>query len=46
MTQTHYDVACVPCPDYTQVSCRAALRQALEALDGLAWLRPGMTVGI
>ena len=46
MTQKHYDVACVPCADYTQDACRAALCQALEALDVLAWLRPGMTVGI
>lgn len=46
MTQKHYDVACVPCADYTQDACRAALCQALEALDALAWLRPGMTVGI
>lgn len=46
MTQKHYNVACVPCPDYTQDACRAALCQALEALDVLAWLRPGMTEGI
>ena len=44
MKQT--DVVVVPCADYEPASVRPALEALLERAGGLAWLRPGMRVGI
>ena len=40
------ELAIVACPDYQPDRCRAALESVIEKVDGLAWLRPGMRVGI
>ena len=44
MKQT--DVVVVPCADYEPASVRPALEALIERAGGLAWLRPGMRVGI
>jgi len=36
----------VPCASYDSAEVEKALRKALCAIDGLSWLRPGMTVAI
>ena len=41
-----YDVSIVPCDDYDDGRVEAALREALEPIDGLDFVKPGMTVGI
>ncbi|MBQ8897029.1 MAG: DUF362 domain-containing protein [Clostridia bacterium] len=41
-----YDVAVVPCPTYEAHRVRAALKEALEAIGGLGWVRPGMKIAI
>ena len=41
-----YDVALVPCDDYDEPKVEAALRAALDRIDGLAFLRPGMRVAV
>ena len=38
------DVALVPCQEYANVE--AALREALEAVNGLAFVKPGMRIGL
>lgn len=40
------DVAVVSCPKYTPESARAALSEALSAVDGLSCIKPGMKVVI
>lgn len=39
-------VSIVPCSDYTPAAAAAALTAALEPLGGLAWVQPGMRIGI
>ena len=41
-----YDVSVVPCDSYEDEQVEAALRAALEPIDGLDFVQPGMTVGI
>lgn len=41
-----YDVSIVSCPDYDPGTARSALTSAIEAIDGLDWIRPGMKIGI
>ena len=41
-----YVVALVPCDDYDEPKVEAALRAALDRIDGLAFLRPGMRVAV
>ena len=41
-----YDVSLVPCGDYDEGRVEAALREALEPIGGLDFVRPGMTVGV
>ena len=38
--------ALVPCADYESDTVRAALIQALDAVGGLDWVKPGMRIGI
>ena len=40
------DVVLVPCADYTPALCRQAMEQAVAAVGGLDWIRPGMRIGI
>ena len=40
------DVSVVRCDDYTPAAVGAALDAVLAPLDGLAWVKEGMTVGI
>lgn len=40
------DVSIVSCSAYESDSVYAALKEALEAIDGLSWLKPGMSVAI
>ena len=40
------DVVIVPCGSYEQQEVEAALAAVLEPLDGLDFVKPGMTVGI
>jgi len=39
-------ISVVPCADYTASTCAKALSDALSAINGLDWIKPGMTVGI
>lgn len=39
-------VAVVRCDGYEREAVRAALHEAIERVDGFAWLRPGMRVGL
>lgn len=41
-----YDISIVPCQNYQPDTCRRAIRQVLEPLGGLAWVRPGMKIAI
>ncbi|MBR6219402.1 MAG: DUF362 domain-containing protein [Clostridia bacterium] len=41
-----YDVSIVPCESYDDAQVEAALRAALAPIDALAFVRPGMTVGL
>jgi len=36
----------VPCADYAPETVRAALTEALSAMGGLDWVRPGMRIGV
>lgn len=36
----------VPCADYADETCRAAITAALEPLGGLDWVQPGMRIAI
>lgn len=38
--------ALVACPDYTPETARKALAEAIEAVGGLDWVKPGMRVGV
>ncbi len=40
------DLALEPCGSYEDAEVEAALRRALEAIDGLAFVRPGMRVAV
>ena len=35
-----------PCSDYSENNCAEALKNVLEPINGLDWVKPGMTVGI
>lgn len=41
-----YDVSVAPCGSYEDAQADAALRAVLEPIQGLDFVRPGMTVGI
>lgn len=41
-----YDVAIAHCAEYEPEACRRALEEAIAAVDGLCWLRPGMKVAV
>ena len=41
-----YDVAIVPCEDYTEESCRRAMQAVLAPLGGLNWVKSGMHIVI
>ncbi len=41
-----FDVSIVPCTDYDDAQVEYALRAALEPLDGLDFVRPGMLVAV
>ena len=41
-----YDVALVPCGSYDEHQVETALRSALEQVDGLSFVQPGMVVAI
>ena len=38
--------ALVACPDYTPETARKALAEAIEAVGGLDWVKPGMRIGV
>ncbi len=40
------DVVIVPCEEYTLQTCAEALRQVLEPIGGLDWVKPGMRIAI
>ncbi len=40
------DVVCVPCADYEPARVRAALEELIDRAGGLAWVCPGMRIGI
>ncbi len=46
MSDTVYDAAIVPCPDYDAEHVHSALKEALDAIGGLDWVKSGMTIGI
>ena len=46
MEREVFDVSAVRCADYRPERVYAALRQSLDAVDGLAWLKPGMKVAV
>lgn len=46
MPNSNYNAAIVPCRDYTSENVRAAINEALGAINGLDWVKPGMKVGI
>ena len=39
-------VSIVPCPNYEKATAKAALEAVLSPIDGLSWVKPGMTVAI
>ena len=41
-----YDAAFSKCPDYDGGRVYAAVKEAVDAVGGLGWLRPGMTVAV
>ena len=41
-----YEAAVVPCADYGAETVRRALREALDAVGGLDWVAPGMTIAV
>lgn len=41
-----YDVALIPCGSYDDQAVEAALRSALEQVDGLSFVEPGMLVAV
>lgn len=43
---SNYDVSIVACDSYDDAQVEAALRAALAPIDALAFVRPGMTVGL
>ena len=40
------NVSIVSCEDYSPERVEAALGEAIEAVGGLGWVEPGMTVGV
>ena len=40
------NVSIVPCGDYSPERVEAALREAIDAVGGLGWVEPGMTVAV
>ena len=44
--QREYDVALAACDSYEDAEVESALRSALDSTDGLAFVRPGMSVAI
>ena len=40
------NVSIVSCEDYSPERVEAALKEAIEAVGGLDWVEPGMTVGV
>ncbi len=46
MEQKRFDAAIVACKDYDAANVRAALTEALAAVGGLDWVKPGMKVGV
>ena len=40
------NVSIVPCGDYSPERVEAALREAIDAVGGLSWVEPGMTVAV
>ena len=43
---SEYDVSIVPCEDYDDERVEAALTAALDAVHGLDFVRPGMTIAV
>ena len=41
-----YDVALAACDRYEDTEVEAALREALEAIDGLSFVKPGMRIAV
>lgn len=39
-------ISIAPCADYSEKSCEKALETAINAINGLDWVQPGMKVGI
>jgi len=39
-------ISIAPCADYSENNCTRALEEAIESINGLHWVRPGMKVGI
>ena len=46
MEHKTYDVALAACDRYDDYSVEAALRQALEAIYGLSFVKPGMCIAV
>ena len=46
MEQESFDVSAVRCEEYQPERVYAALRHTLDAVNGLAWLKPGMKVAV
>ena len=42
----NFPVAMIPCDDYSEFTISRALKHLLDSIDGLGWVRPGVTVGI
>lgn len=42
----NYDVSLSPCGSYDEEEVEAALRRVLEPIDGLGFVKPGMTVAV
>ena len=40
------DVSAVLCRDYSETEALMALREAIALIDGLSWVKPGMTIAI
>jgi len=39
-------ISIAPCTDYSEKNCEKALRDAINEINGLDWVQPGMKVGI
>ncbi|MDO4567754.1 MAG: DUF362 domain-containing protein [Clostridia bacterium] len=46
MDNERYDVALAPCEDYSPERVRAAMSEALDAVGGLDWVKPGMRIAV